>query len=374
MKTVIKASLTAMLVTAVSSTSLGVVGSALLVEPAFAKSEKANSKSSEARGKGQKEKSNRGKGRDKSLGKGKPNGLETLFGSLIGEERRKPKASKQASAKLVSKKHSKNSEFHPSELGNMNGALNANVNAVLAHLRNGNTNGPVGQVAALMAATVNAEGDQQIVGLENAYVVLDGAISEFGSVQGYFDSLDAAADAERVASIEDYLSVYGDDASGEEAANALKLALDGTVYEDSPDPLGDYQTVINDARDAARDNEIENAVVATGYQTSDGSFTTDRPSKTDPEALAEAESDLQAEADAEASILSYWNKNPGGEPSEETGYTAEEEQLLKDLRDRFTEDELQSIRDTATVDPTASEEDSCAPEDTECEPDDLASL
>ena len=373
MKTVIKASVTAMLVTAVSSTSLGVVGSALLVDPAFAKSDKANSKSSESRGNSQKEKAIRGKGRHESSSKGKPTSLETLFGVLIGEEKRKPKASNQASAKAASKKPAKNSEFHPSELGNMNGALNANVNAVLAHLRNGNTNGPVGHVAVLMAATVNAEGDQLIVDLENAYSVLDIAAMEFGSVQGYLDSLETAADAERIESIESYLSTYGEDASGEPAESALEVALMGTDYEGNPDPLGAYQTAINDARDAARDEEIEDAIVTTGYQ-SDGTYTTDRPSVTDPAALAEAEGDLQAEADAEASILSYWNKNPGGEPSEETGYTAEEEQLLMDLRDRFTEDELQSIRDTATVDPTASEEDSCAPEDTECETDDLASL
>jgi len=37
-------------------------------------------------------------------------------------------------------------------LGNINGALNANINAVLARILKCNTNGPVGAVAALVAA------------------------------------------------------------------------------------------------------------------------------------------------------------------------------------------------------------------------------
>ena len=374
MKFNIKASVTAVLVTAISSTSVGVVGSTIFADPAFAKSDKAGGKSSEARGNSQKERSNRGKGKERSSNRSKPGGLETLFGKLIGTEKRKVKSSSPTSAKVVSQKPSKNSDFHPSELGNMNGALNANVNAVLAHIRNGNQNGPVGHVAALMAATANAEGDAETVALEDAYRALDVAIDRFGSVDGYFASLDAAADAQRVPSLEDYLSAYGSDATGTDAEDALAVALSGTDYEGRSDPLGDYQTAIDDAREAARDDSIEDAIVVTGYQISDGSFSTERPSESDPDALADAEIDLQAEKDAEAAILSYWNKNPGGEANEESGYTPEEEQLLNDLRDRFTEEELHSIRELSVPESEDPDDAACDSVDIDCEEDDLASL
>ena len=42
--------------------------------------------------------------------------------------------------------------MHPSNLGKMNGPLNANVNALIAHVKNGNTNGPIGGMAALAVA------------------------------------------------------------------------------------------------------------------------------------------------------------------------------------------------------------------------------
>lgn len=47
--------------------------------------------------------------------------------------------------------------LHPSELGKMNGALNASPNAILAHIRNGQTtNGPVGLMAGLAVADAAA--------------------------------------------------------------------------------------------------------------------------------------------------------------------------------------------------------------------------
>ena len=150
------------------------------------------------------------------------------------------------------KRPPRNSEMHPSELGNMNGALNANINAVLAHIRNGNTNGPVGQMAALAVASARANEAFDALAPEDvaAYGNLQDAIekTEFDSLAEYF----AAREAGEVEEIE-----------GIEAALAEIPEFDETTY-------ADYL--------AARE---------------------------------EADAILSP---AQESILAYWNKNPDAQP------------------------------------------------------------
>jgi hypothetical protein len=78
--------------------------------------------------------------------------------------------------------------MHPSELGNMNGALNANMNAILAHIRNGNTSGPVGQMAALAVASAAAADAREFLSSADAegYAEFQAVLEEQG-----FDSLEA---------------------------------------------------------------------------------------------------------------------------------------------------------------------------------------
>jgi hypothetical protein len=73
-------------------------------------------------------------------------------------------------------------------LGNINGALTANINAALAHMRNGNENGPVGHVAALAAATASAEGGQVLLDRAALFDLL--ANSSCGSGEEYYSAID----------------------------------------------------------------------------------------------------------------------------------------------------------------------------------------
>jgi sugar phosphate isomerase/epimerase len=167
--------------------------------------------------------------------------------------------------------------MHPSELGNMNGALNANINAVLAHIRNGNTNGPVGGLAGLAVAdTAYFEAERTVNEGTLAGLLEDNG---YESVQDYYDALDADPAMARNAEIDDAIAALGSDPVLEEP------------YEFTP--------------------------------------------PTDEE-LAEAEAALpelaEAQAAAENNMLSLWNKNGDANPDE---LTPEEEALLDDLRGRL---------------------------------------
>ena len=99
--------------------------------------------------------------------------ISNFIRSLTGEEKRetrqRPRAETRVARQAPSehapltsiapvKRPERTAGMHPSELGNMNGALNANINAVLAHIRNGNTNGPIGHLAALAIADAELAG------------------------------------------------------------------------------------------------------------------------------------------------------------------------------------------------------------------------
>ena len=137
--------------------------------------------------------------------------------------------------------------MRPNELGSMNGALNANINAVLAHIRNGNTNGPVGALAGLAVADHDASGAQDVVDLGAQHTALDAALADAG-----YETL---ADYEAAAETE-----------GFEPVPAIDEALEA---------LGD-----------AVDDEPPTA-----------------------EEIAEAEAALAALGDAEANVFAAWNKS-----------------------------------------------------------------
>ncbi|WP_435257109.1 hypothetical protein ACSBLW_13355 [Thioclava sp. FR2] len=95
----------------------------------------------------------------------------------------------------------------------MNGALHANINAVLAHIRNGNLNGPVGLLAGLAiadsaAATAQAKAIA-LANLADAHDALSAGLSELGfdSVSEYLAAVEAGdvkeADIARVSGLID---------------------------------------------------------------------------------------------------------------------------------------------------------------------------
>lgn len=219
------------------------------------------------------------------------NFLKKLTGQDKQEERAARLAARRAPtefAPTVSKSPGKRparfSDMHPSDLGNMNGALNANINAVLAHVRNGNTNGPVGHVAMLAVADANLAEANRTLALNDDFVALQDALdaSPYASVAEYY----AAIDADPTLAIED-----------------LDMAIE--------DLGGDVATRLD--------------------------IGVEPPS---PEAVAAAEADLPlleaAQFDAVAKTADYWNKNPDGSPNlVPEDLSPEELELIDDLRDRL---------------------------------------
>jgi len=339
MKIPLKASLTAALVTSVSLGAVATVATFASIEPAYAKSEKSN----EGRGKS----GDRGKSGERSASRGKSSGaIEGFFTKLTGQDRRAAKSTetaKSGSPRQTSKaKRAGDGAFHPSELGNMNGALNANINAVLAHIRNGNENGPVGHIAVLAAATATSDGAQNVldraalfdalaaspyVSLEDYYLALEGLPGNMvDSAIENADDQDEAAISAGFTSYEDYFS---------------KLA----VTPDEPDEAIDLAL-------AALDVDIETR----------GEVPADLALDSSDRQVIEAEESLMAKTTAEQNILAYWNKNPGGDADTETGRTVDEERLLSELRNRFSESDQIAIQNALDDANEGSEVD-----DTDCE-------
>ena len=201
----------------------------------------------------------------------------------------------------------------------MNGALRANINAVLAHVRNGNTNGPVGQMAALAVADANAEGAAEF--LDSAGAQELGALSQALADAGYeslaeYEAAVAADPANAIPEVEDALAGIGMD--------ALDRALADAGYAD----LGEYETAVA-ADPANTDPEIDAALAGLGVV-----------DDTSLAELAEAEQALQALQDAEKSILATWNKN--GDPDPDT-ISPEEQELLDALYQRLDGNEAEIL-------------------------------
>ena len=177
MKYSMKATLTAVMLSSVALVPAAAVSLMATADVAYAKSDKAggngngngnagNRGNSGNNGKSgdRAAKSNGKSGDKKSASRGASKSLKSMIRSVTGQDKKATKRRSSGKVRLA-----KTDPMHPSNLGNMNGALNANINAVLAHIVNGNTNGPVGHLAALAVANVNAEGAQEIVDLEEDF-------------------------------------------------------------------------------------------------------------------------------------------------------------------------------------------------------------
>jgi hypothetical protein len=162
--------LIASLVIAALAMPIATVGTlTLATTPAFAKGPKdggggkGSERSSNARQSGANKPT---KGNSRGGGKGNGNGAVQQTAAISA-------ASAQGQGA-----HDNGTGMHPSQLGSMNGALNANINAVLAHIRNGNTNGPVGALAALAVAEAGVDDAQAVLDRADAFAELDAALAE----------------------------------------------------------------------------------------------------------------------------------------------------------------------------------------------------
>ncbi|MCZ8152920.1 MAG: hypothetical protein O9292_11100 [Rhodobacteraceae bacterium] len=260
-----------------------------------------------------------GKGGEKSAGKagGNGNGGEKAVERTVTRE--KPSAAKPKAQQVAPAEDVGEITLAARDLGNMNGAMNANINAVLAHIRNGNYNGPVGAVAGLAAA------DAQAGDLDSADVLARAEAWE--SWRGTAVNLLGA----------DYPTVLDAYVADRAEYDAYQTAL-GTWNTANEA----YQAALADPTVTPEDAEALNpgpAPMEVVFQPDDGieALLAGQPVVTEP---TPEELDLvNAVSDAEAAVLALWNKNP----NDVDGMSAEEQALLDQLRARFSASDLEAI-------------------------------
>ena len=260
------------------------------------------------------------RGGEKSAGKAGANGGNG--GGKPAERtviREKPAAAKPATRQAAPAEEGGDTVLAARDLGNMNGAMNANINAVLAHVRNANYNGPVGAVAGLMAADAKA-GDlvgSDVLARADAWEAYRAALVE-GLGSDYQAALDGYV-ADRAA-FEQYQI---DLAAWTEADATYQAALaDPTLTEEEIAAL--------DPGPAPEEVVFQTDPVIEGLLAQVPEV--DEPS---PDDLAL----VTAVSDAEAAVLALWNKNP----ADADGMSDEEAALLSTLRARFSPADLEAI-------------------------------
>lgn len=216
----------------------------------------------EGKDKSESKKSESGKSEAKSSEKGKAKQEK----SAKAAAKKKVKAAEEGTVKAAKAKPAKVAGLAPNELGKMNGAMNANINAVLAHIRNGQTTqGPVGLLAGLAVADSSA-------------MAAAGKAAELEARAAEFDALQAKVAEAGFATVEDY----------------LQARSDGTLTEEQLALSGEIDTMIDDL----------GGTDATGLQLAES-----RP--TEEEILAARDAAAvagQSVTDAEQAILDAWNK------------------------------------------------------------------
>lgn len=347
----LKGPLTALMVSSLAIVPATTIAYVATADAAFAKSDKAggngngkgnggsakSSKSSAGGAKGKSEtKSASSGGGGKSRGHG---GLDGFFEKLTGKDKAKSAKSKSAgmsskSAKIAGatpKARPEKGDMHPSSLGKMNGALNANVNAIIAHVKNGNTNGPIGGMAALAVAGYAAEGAAETIALAEEFAALDRALIDAGFVteegapdlDAYLASLEGTEGQGSIDAIEQALNE-------EEGALSIEDALLGenNLVQDFA-TVEEYLAYRDGTAGEAPIEAIETRIAAT-----DG---LERPREEDLEYASER---IDDRTEAEDYMLSIWNKGDGAEfiEGEERVRTEAEIALLDALYDRLEAD------------------------------------
>ncbi|AZQ69435.1 hypothetical protein EF888_21160 [Silicimonas algicola] len=354
------ATITAALLASVALIPAVTVVSIVTADAAYAKSDNAggNGKSdrSERGNKGGKS----GGGETASRGNGKSGGgIEGMFRKLTGQEKKAARVAPARSNATQTVKVSKKADpMHPSNLGNMNGALNANTNAVLAHIRNGNTNGPVGLLAGLAVANANAEGAQEVIDLADDFAALQAALEANGytSVEDYYADLDGTAGIDPITSIDEARAAFDADPTNADLEATLDLALSDAGY----DSLIDYDDDRAGEAGIAEIAELAESIEGLGGDVENrGDITAEEPL---PEDIETANAALEAEGSAESSILAFWNKNPDSTDE----ISAEEQALLDKLYERLEADSA-LIDEAIGAGDEAEEDVGSIEDDAECE-------
>lgn len=128
------------------------------------------------------------------------NKLKSGFGIFGAPKKSKPSRNKSVAKTSTSTPKVKSFD-HPSNLGKMNGAINSSPQAKLAHIKNGNFNGPVGIAAAYALADYDyTTGYADYDEAQTIIQALEPLAESFDYIAGYDDALDELArlDAEGV--------------------------------------------------------------------------------------------------------------------------------------------------------------------------------
>lgn len=209
-----------------------------------------------------------GKGSEKSADKGggksdaKSKATKSSKSSKSAATKSKKSATKaKAKSEVVAKGKPVAEEgvLHPRDLGKMNGALNANINAVLAHIRNGQTTqGPVGLLAGLAiadaagaTAMAEAEAMQKLaddIAAVDAAMVDAGFVDEAGlpDLEAYLLAKeDGTATPEQIATIDGLIEAAGglDD-------TGTALAETAPTAEEIAEAIAAAEAVVGDAEAA----------------------------------------------------------------------------------------------------------------------------
>jgi hypothetical protein len=156
-------------------------------------------------------------------GNGGGNGNGNGGGNGKGSGDSSSKSGTETGGKPVKEAKSAKPASHPSNLGKMNGALNASMKAVLAHIKNGQTTrGPVGLFAGLAAADsilVSAAAEQAgLLADAAAFERLEKAIQDSGiagvtDLGSYFSQYDPSNPATQDPAIDSAVAALGGDSA-----------------------------------------------------------------------------------------------------------------------------------------------------------------
>lgn len=288
--------------------------SAVAITPVATVSFLATADIAEAKGKKEKKEKRESK---KRTSKGKKGGKPTWAGKKSSKASGKSGGSGGGAKMAKAEKVGKDGGLHASQLGNMNGALHANENAILAHIRNGNTsNGPIGHMAALAIAGYDRDAANDILSspLASDYAALDDALAAQVDENG--DPL-----FEDYAAYQTYLDEGGapiaeiDDAKGNIGQSSLTDALgDYGSYEEYELAVYGDGTEENPGDDSLFDANIEAAQANLGAYDAETA-----------DSFADANDAVADYDDAMTAMLDYWNK---GDADSEDGEALQ--QMLED--------------------------------------------
>lgn len=252
--------------------------------------------------------------------------IGNLFRKVTGKDKKKATKTKRAATTTkVAKTAPAKDAMHPSKLGKMNGALNANTNAIIAHVKNGNTNGPIGGMAALAVAGYAAEGAAETLELDGKFETLETTLIE----NGYVDE-DGNADIDAYLTAVEGVPGNGENETIETAINDMESSLtleeallaENNLVQDF-DSVEDYEVWRDGVAGADKIEAADNLIAEL-----DG---LERPSQDD---IDDANTRVEAKTDAEDNMLSIWNKGDG----DDTVRSEEEEALLDKLYERIEAD------------------------------------